>query len=231
MNRPVPQNLAERFALIASGLRELLAARMHRQADLRPVLMLIWTRIGRLNQLVELLSRRLAEGRLPARPATRSTRRGAADGRCEAGATPKNLPDGAEERAGGRPRQPDAVRVPGQKGWLVAKAIETVSYGEYLRLIVQEPEMIALLDAAPRLKPKLRSLLRLLGAEIPAVLALPPPSPRPPRLPRLARPRPSGARPARPAPTTLKWPWDTPAPKWFVETASTYDSFLQLSRA
>lgn len=48
-------------------------------------------------------------------------------------------------------------------------------YGVYLLRLIQQPEMRALLEKSPQLKPSLRRLLFLLGAEIPPELA---PAPR-----------------------------------------------------
>lgn len=62
--------------------------------------------------------------------------------------------------------------------WPDSETADFSPYGDKLRRLIQQPEIQALLDASPRLKPSLRRLLSLLGTEIPPELA---PSPRSPR--------------------------------------------------
>lgn len=80
---------------------------------------------------------------------------------------------------------------PQEQIWPADEPPKPLPYGAYLLRLIQNPEMRALLEAAPHLKSSLRRLLRLLGEDLPSQLA---PTPRPPCLPRPKRPKPSAAK-------------------------------------
>ena len=185
--RAAATTLTDRFSLVAKGLRDLLAARMAQSDALRPLLMLLWSRLGRLNRRIATLSARLASGKpVAARP--RSP---------------------ARNTSPARPSK-RAVPLPRRAGWLVAHASEAAAYAENFRQLLQDPEMTALLQAAPQLKRQLRPILRLLMLELPESIALPrrPRKPRP-RYPRKPR---TEALPDVWRPGPIRPFWNTPVP-------------------
>ena len=160
--------LADRFALVATGLRDLLAARMAKSDTLRPLLMLLWSRLHRVERRIATLAARFAAGQ-PVAPRPRSPAR--------------NTPSARPAKR--------ALRLPRRAAWLIAHTSEAAAYAEHFRQLLQEPEMAALLQAAPQLKGQLRPVLRVLMLDLPEPLALPrrPRKPKPPR-PRKPRPEP-----------------------------------------
>ena len=181
--------MAARFALIVTGLRALLAAHMVKAGSTHAVLMLLHKRLGQLDRRVAILSQRFAAGRRVAprpRPPIATTD------------TPPSQPHPrptSSRPASQRPasQRPASLRLPTRPGWLISQAWPSVTYGNYFCLLLEDPQMVALLQAAPQLKRQLRPILRLLMLELPPALALPP------RPPRAARPRPPRAeRPKKP---------------------------------
>ncbi len=110
---------------------------------------------------------------------------------------PRRRPATASKRPGQLPPQNP---LPTTFGWVVP--LLPMPHGNCFRsqldFLLQDPEMAALLEAAPAsLRRPVRSLCRMLGLEPPPILALPP---RPKRPADPARPRrPASARSARPA--------------------------------
>jgi hypothetical protein len=166
--------LACRFALGVAGLRDMLIAHLIRTDYALPVLVFLSMRLHRLHRRIAALAERLAEGlpeclpgdHLPSPPATRP-------------AAPSSSPSIARSR----PLLPTAP------GWLFDLDIRFATYAEYFRDLLDQPEISALLAAAPHLRRQLRSVLRPLMAELPAVLALPPGPPRPKPRPRPSHPK------------------------------------------
>ena len=122
--------------------------------------------------------------------------------------------------------RPPALRWPhrlrGSHAWLIGIARHTAPLGSQLDALLRDPEMQALIAAAPQLRRILRPLCRMLGVttlkEIPPPPDPPPdpspdPSPVPPADPAEARPDPP--RPARPASASpglpSRPPWHRPA--------------------
>ncbi len=164
---PPPPPLASRCATILAMLCAAVAARAARQASVRPLLVQLWGALRRLSGRLESLAARVQAGRLPAaRPASRTPR-----------------PD--------RPRPP-RPRLPAGFAWLVRQAPETAPYGAQLQALLDDPDLAALLQAAPQAGRLLRPLCRMLGVRPGPALALK----RPP--PPAARRRPGPQRPARP---------------------------------
>ncbi len=98
------------------------------------------------------------------------------------------------------PQPPARPRLPGSFGWLPrqieGEAIQSVAAAKsQLACLLDAPDMVALIAAAPQAGRLLRPICRMLGLRPPPHLALPP---RPPRPPRPRRPRRQQA--ARPAP-------------------------------
>ncbi len=162
-----PSDLAGRLTLIVDLLRRHLAARASRDRAFGPLLLILWNRLSRLVARFAAIAARQRAGTLrkpsgkPRRPRT----------------TPATPP----------PRD----KLPRERGWLVRRAIESVPYGNYLQLLLEEPEMQALIEQAPQLRRILRPLWRMLRLEPPpAILRSPaPPKPRKPRKPRRRRRR------------------------------------------
>jgi hypothetical protein len=176
--------LAGLFAVFTTALRATIAAHMPRAGRTIPVLLLIWKRLGQLDRRIAVLGQRLAEGRSVAprkRPALER---------------PVLVFEPASPRARRQAAEP-CPRLPTRPGWLLTQTITVAPFAEQLRRLIDHPEMVALLDAAPQLKTQLRAIMRLLTPELPPSLALPP---RPPRPPRLKPPRPERPKKPRRAP-------------------------------
>jgi hypothetical protein len=159
--------LAETFGLIIGGLCKAAAVRMCADPSVRPPLLLIHAWLKRLVQRFAALIARVEAGTLrPPRP-----------GRHRAPA--KNPP--------GKPRP----RWPQNFAWLIKMLpYEAACFGSQLQHQFSQPEMMALLEAAPQAGRLLRPLCRMLAVELPPALRLPPrpPRPRKPKPPRQPRP-------------------------------------------
>jgi len=165
---PTPQ--AELAAQLDGILAGLLLVVVAVSRALGGFILPVWARISRARQRLARLFADLARGRLP-RP---------------------RLP--APGRKGGQP----APYIPRRAGWLVHVAgYQAAGHASQLHHLLHLPEVQATLAAAPpaavaALSRRLRPLCRLLGVELPPLLA-PPPKP----------PRPRPARPPRPQPPEL----------------------------
>jgi len=74
--------------------------------------------------------------------------------------------DGARVVADGRGRAVGLLRLSGRFGWLVrAAAWHAAGFGSQLRAVLEQPEMVALLTAAPQAARVLRPLCRMLAVE------------------------------------------------------------------
>jgi hypothetical protein len=148
-----------------------------------PVIALIVGRLHGIKQRFSRLAARIGAGRyVPRRPA----------------ATPR-------ARAGPHARQKDPL--PQNFAWLVKLMPEASPFGSQLYSLLADPEMAALMQAAPApMRRPLRSLCRMLGVTPPTILALPPkprPPPAPPRAKPAKKPRPPPYRPGRLRPFPL----------------------------
>jgi hypothetical protein len=153
----IPPAAADRFALLIEGLCQAVAASCGRGLA-GPLILLIWTRLRRLGARFAALAARQRTDKPP--PARRP------------------------RPAAPRPRAP---RLPRGFAWLVRLVPEAAVRGSQLRHLLTEPEMAALIAAAPQAGRLLRPLCRMLGVD-------PPPALRLPRRP--------GAAPAAPAPAS-----------------------------
>jgi hypothetical protein len=153
-----PPGLAETFGLIIGGLCKAAAVRMCADPSVRPPLLLIHAWLKRLVQKFAALVARAEAGTLrPPRP-----------GRHRAPA--KNPP--------GKPRP----RWPTNFAWLIRMLpYEAACFGSQLQHQFSQPEMMALLEAAPQAGRLLRPLCRMLAIDLPPALHLPPRPPRPPK--------------------------------------------------
>ena len=172
---------ASRLQRLVTGLCTLLADHLPHQDDPLPGF-LVWQWLQRLIRRLETLGSRLAAG--PALPP---------------------LPHGAalpELSAWPAPRAPQS------RGWLLDISAEFITHADQLRLLLDDPQIQALLEDAPDLKPSLHRLQRLLDVAGPT-----PPATRAPATCRPATGHPpppvSGGPPPRwaePAPTARKSP-------------------------
>jgi hypothetical protein len=175
-----PPSLAETFGLIIGGLCKAAAVRMCADPSVRPPLLLIHAWLKRLVQKFAALVARAEAGTL--RPPRRGCHRSPA----------KNPPD--------KPRP----RWPTNFAWLIKMLpYEAACFGSQLQHQFSQPEMMALLEAAPQAGRLLRPLCRMLAVDLPPALRLPPRPPRP-RKPR--KPRPPKQQTPRTAPLTGRKP-------------------------
>ena len=139
-----PIALSERLDLILAGVREVVAARG-----------------GLFGPLIALLSGRLIRRGLRFAALLAAFRAGTLRAsRLRAAGSPRPA-------RSGQPRLPDGF------GWLVRRCgWQAAGYGGQLRHLLAEPDMAALLLAAPQVGRILRPLCRMLAVELPAELAL-----------------------------------------------------------
>ena len=164
---------AERFARLIDRLRRAVADHGTLRRIAPGLLLLISARLALINARVAALFTRIAAGRYRPSPDRRSP-----------AAAPR--------------RRPQPSPLPRTRAWLGQLIPETRALAGHLQHLLDEPEMAALLDAAPQLRRLLRPLHAMLGLRPPA----PPPAgvaaaPRPP--PRVTPPLPFIHRPV-PAP-------------------------------
>jgi hypothetical protein len=177
-----PRTPAENFATLLAWLSQAVAAMSGGDRLSCALIGLIIDRIRCIKQRFARLAARIREGRYAVRIV-------------------------APHRRAEVPRRPDPL--PKTFGWLLKLVPEAVQYRGQLENLLRDPDMAALLAAAPAsLGRPLRSLCHMLGLPRPEILA-PPAKPRPPRE-KAPPPAPAGEqaseaadRPARkPARTT-----------------------------
>jgi hypothetical protein len=149
------------FATILTDLRAAIAAKAARNRTLTALLVLVWSRLARLQTRLERL---IAHWRAGTLPAPRPSR---------AGQPRKHTP---------KPNFPTAP------AWLVARVGYTAAaFGSQLQHALSDPDLAAFLTAAPQANRLLRPLCRMLGIEPPIKLRrtprpirpAPPPRPKP----------------------------------------------------
>lgn len=103
-------------------------------------------------------------------------------------------PKSARPRTSPRPKPPrPELRAPARNAWLL-HILQPMAHGQsYLRDLLADPEIQALIEAAPQAGRLFRPLCRMFGLPVPENLRLPP---RPPRAPKPA-PAPAPEPPAR----------------------------------
>jgi len=138
----------------------------------------------------------------------------------------------APRRRSSTPPRPPAVRKPRPPpnplarkfGWLLPLVPPAVVFGGQLDSLLRDPEMAALLAAAPvSLRRPLRSLCWMLRVEPPKILARParPATPRKPRPPRPRRePLPHYRPPTPPEAPAWMQNWPPSRTQWFSRTRS-----------
>src|SRR5574337_861240 len=138
--------LDDRFAFIVKGLRDMVADRGGRRLITGALVLLIWTRLGRIGEKFAVLIERVRAGTLPAAASLR-TRTASAP----AALSPR------PERA--KPEHETGF------GWLIRLGgYEAAGYGSQFQHLLSDPEMVALISAAPRQMGRLlRPLCWMLG--------------------------------------------------------------------
>ncbi len=185
MPPPAPPSPADRLALIIEGLRRAVAAQIAGRRLAGPFIILICSRLGRLAGRFTRLAARVSAG-------TAGPRRRA-----------------ASRQPSKRPR-PAYQRLPRRFAWLLPLVPgEAAAYGSQLQHLLADPEMAALIAAAPQAGRILRPLCRMLGVRLPPSLRQPSLRQPGPREPNLRQPPP----PAPPAtPPRSRRPAPGPAP-------------------
>jgi hypothetical protein len=129
------------FTTILTGLRAVLAARAATDRALTALLVLVWSRLARLQTRLERLIANWRAGTLP---------------------TPR------PSRAG-QPRKPTPKPyLPTTPAWLIARVQDAAPFGSQLQHALSDPDLAAFLAAAPQAGRLLRPLCRMLGVELPA---------------------------------------------------------------
>ncbi len=165
---PKTHSLTERFALLIQGVCDAVAARSARHWAATPLLVLLWGRLRRMSRRFAALAARFEAGRL---------------------APPRHRPTPSRERPAVAPPDPPPSpqpRLPRDPGWLVAYMSEVGWAGSRLRhMLENDPELAALLAAAPQAGRILRPLWAMLSRDplparlVPTRLARPTSAPRP----------------------------------------------------
>jgi hypothetical protein len=91
---------------------------------------------------------------------------------------------------GGNTRSAPQARTPGGHAWLIRLVEPTAQFAGQIEALLQDPEITALLQAAPQAGRIFRPLCRMLGIALPAPLRRPPPRIRP----RQPKPEPQRGR-------------------------------------
>ena len=194
MSDPFTIPPAERFGVILRDLREALAAQGVRGPLTGWLLILTVGRLNRAAQRVMALAARLAAGTLrPPRPPL-PHRPPAPVPVPMPVPVPVPVPPATAATAPPRPLLPQRF------GWLLRRLhpqetarCRVANHRSQLAHLLVQPDMVALLQAAPAIGRQIRPICRMLGLTPPPPLRLPPRPPRPP-----CPPCPGAATPARP---------------------------------
>jgi hypothetical protein len=143
----LPLTIADRIAVTLDGLCKAVAARSYRGALATATILVIWTRVRRIEGRIQRLLALFLAGRLRVRP------------RAQVGARPGT-------RVGGGWPGGVSTGLPRRFGWLMALVpYKAACFAGPLRTELAEPEMVALLGASPQARRVLRPLCRMLGIE------------------------------------------------------------------
>ncbi len=154
MSAPVPTTaVAAAFARIIAGMGRALSVRFMRNQEAAPLVSLIYVRLTRLAARFAGLAARAEAGTLPAR-------------RVRAASDPQQAPPHGKRAA---------RELPGGFAWLCRMVQDCASFGRQIEyLVLHDPQMRALIAAAPQVGRVLRPLLRMTGvAAMPEILRLP----------------------------------------------------------
>jgi hypothetical protein len=170
-----PTGLMPRFGLFCNGLKQIMGEVMLYRHDTTPLAMLLWEFLTATQRRLTALHARFAAGTLPAVPRA-----------------PRAVPDRATADRPRAERRGAERRAPAIPAGPVLLTVFRVGFGQMLQILLDDPEMQALLAASPQARRILRPMWRKLTPDpLPAVLRLPPRPPRPPgpRKPRPPEPR------------------------------------------
>jgi len=143
-------SVADRFAFVIEALCQAVAAR-HRHIE-TGLLVAVWKRLRRFGARFAAVAAMLRAGPVP-------TKRAGSE-------APQRVLIAARQPAG--PRMAAIRRFPTGRGWLGRLAPEALAYTEQLRRLLDDPEMAAILQAAPALGRTLRALCWSLCIDLPA---------------------------------------------------------------
>ena len=149
----------ERFAFIIEALCQAAAARSARRWIAVAIANLIWLRLRRTGARFAKLAARVRAGELPA--AARTSASGASAQSAESRAERQ-----AKRRKSDDPADRLAKRLPRGFAWLLRLVPEAAVYGSQLNHLLSDPEMVALLQAAPQMGRLLRPLCQMLGIRL-----------------------------------------------------------------
>jgi hypothetical protein len=178
---PNPPGLSQTFGLIIGGLCASVAKRIAGDRTAGPLILLTVARLRHLLARFTKLAARAEAGKLrPLRPRTVRPR----------AATPPEAPSPPPDPTP-KPKpagQPERL-LPRKFGWLIRFVpYEAACFGSQLQHQFSQPEMMALIEAAPQAAGRiLRPLCWMLAIPLPPSLRLPP-RPRKPRPPKPPRP-------------------------------------------
>lgn len=143
-----PMTVADRFALTLDGLGRAVAGRFMAGVMSAAMILLVWQRLRRVERRVLRLLARYRAGRLL--PAPRRVAVGRREGRL------------ARQKAG--------IVLPRRFGWLLAMVPgEAACFAGQLGAVMDEPEMVALMGAAPQMRRVLQPVCRMLGMKTPGL--------------------------------------------------------------
>jgi hypothetical protein len=179
-----PPGLAQTMALIIGGLCAAVAKRIAADRTAGPLILLTVARLRHLLARFTKLAARAQAGKLrpPRRRAPPSAREASPPGEAP---PPGEAAPGDPTPNPKPPRQPEQL-LPRKFGWLIRFVpYEAACFGSQLQHQLSQPEMTALIEAAPQAGRILRPLCWMLAIPLPPILRLPPRArkPRPPRQP------------------------------------------------
>ena len=155
MNDPLSKPPAERFATIMESVFRALAAQGRRGTLVGPLLFLVCNRLRTAAARVLALTAQLQAGTLRLRPS-----------RARRAAARRPDPPAAQE--------PAKLRLPRGFGWL-RRRVRAVGFGRsQLEYLLAQPDMAALIAAAPPIGRQIRPICRMLGVRPPPGLFPPP---------------------------------------------------------
>ncbi len=143
MSPATPLSPAERLARILDDLCKAVAARGPGGFLPIPLLLLVWTRIRRASIRIARLAARAAAGKPP---------------------IVRRAPRAASQNPASRK---PASRLPRRAGWLIGPVPAAGGYASQLQYLLTQPDMVALLEAAPGIDRLLRPLCRMLAVARP----------------------------------------------------------------
>jgi hypothetical protein len=145
----IPTCPAERLVLILLGARDVLAVRSVREHALGPLVILIAKWMSRRTARFTKLLASFREGRL-------------------------RLPRARVRRSEPTSKEPQKLRVPGRRGWMIRWTQGAAVFGSQLQFWLEDPEVKALLAAAPKQAGRLlRPICHALDVPLPPELRLP----------------------------------------------------------